>query len=92
MVAGLAAMGIRRGQLLEDADRLRIVPVVRELGRVVKHQHRRVLHGGKALPRAEKMPCQDLLLINPSIREKTISCFRSSPVLTGKGDASTDLS
>jgi hypothetical protein len=92
VVAGLAAMGVRRGQLLEDADRLRSVPVVRELGRVVKHQHRRVLHGGEALPRTEKMPSQDLLLINPSIRKETISCLRSRPLLTGEGDASTDLS
>ena len=88
----MAAMGIRRGQLLEDADRLRIVAVVRELCRVVKHQNRRVFPGGEAIPRAEKMPGQDLLLIDPSICEETISCFRSRPVLTGEGNASTDLS
>ena len=74
VVATLAATGIWRSQFLQYADRFRIVTMVRELSRIVKHQHRRVYRGGKALPRAEKMTGKDLLLINPYVRKETISC------------------
>jgi hypothetical protein len=91
MVARLAATGIRRGQFLQDADRFRIATVVRELGRIVKHQHRGIYRGGKSISCTEKMTRKDLALINPCVRKEPISRFRRSPVLTSERDASTDL-
>ncbi len=46
---------------------------------------------GSSLSRAEEMPCKNLLFIDALVRQETIRCLRSSPALTGKRNASTDL-
>jgi hypothetical protein len=37
------------------------------------------------------MSRQDLFLVDPVIGEKTVCCFGVGPVLTGPGDAATDV-
>jgi len=57
----------------------------------MQDEHWTFVSASSSLSRAEKMPCKNLLFIDAFVRQETIRCLRSSPVLTGKRNASTDL-
>ena len=88
---GLALTTVRCCYFFQQTYRLRIIATVEEFGRIVKHKHRSIRRSGKALACADKMTGKDLFLIDPYVRKETISCLCSRPILTGKGNASTDL-
>jgi hypothetical protein len=91
MVTRLATKSIFRRHLVHDADRFGVLAMIGELSRVVKYQNRSVASGCESFPCAEKVACQNLLLTDSFVRQKTIGRLRTRPVLAGKGYAATNL-
>lgn len=73
-----------------DADRLGVLTVERELGRVVQHQDECVI-GCHSVACGLKVTSQNVFLANTVVREKTVRRFCVRPVLTGPGDATSDI-
>ena len=69
-----------------EAERIRLVPVKRELGRVVKNQNRSLLRGHALAGRFE-MALQNIFFAHALVREKPVRGFRVRPILTGQRNA-----
>ena len=76
--------------LMQNADGSILFVAIDKLRRIVENQQRGIASGAKPLAGTREVPCQDLLLAYPFIRQETIGGFRIRPVLTRERNAATD--
>src|SRR5207253_9012128 len=69
-----------------DADRLRALPRIGKLGRIMEHKHRAV-SGGGAITSRLKMAGQNVRLADALIGEKAVGLLGGSPILTDQRNA-----
>src|ERR1700680_1090252 len=69
-----------------DADRLRVLPRIGKLGRIMEHKHQAV-SGGCAITSRLKMAGQNVRLADALIGEKAIGRLGVSPILTDQRNA-----
>src|SRR3546814_17247576 len=70
---------------LGNADRLWLFPLIRKLGRVMKHKNRAVGGGHPVMGRL-KMAGQNVRFADPLIREKAVGCLGVGPILADQGN------
>ena len=71
---------------LRNADRLRALPLVSKLGRIMEHKHE-AASSGCAITGRLKMTGQNVRLADAIVREKAISCLGVSPILADQRNA-----
>jgi len=67
-----------------------LLAAIDELRRIVKNQHGGAACSSKPLPRAEKVPSQNLVVTHSFVRKKSIRGFCTRPILASEWDAATD--
>lgn len=73
-----------------EADQFRLVPLVRELGGVLKNEQRPGVRLG-SVARGLKVPRKNGMLVNIGIRQEPVSSLGIGPVLACEWDRASDV-